>query len=49
MMGRGGARREIIQVLRGDSVRAAIDIYFHFDPEELRESYLEAVPQLGVR
>lgn len=48
MMRRGGMPRELIKTLRGDVRKEAIDIYDHPDPEELRISYLKAVPQLGV-
>jgi integrase/recombinase XerD len=41
-------RRELIQELRGDARREAIDIYDHIDEKELREAYLAAIPQLGV-
>jgi integrase/recombinase XerD len=39
---------EFIQELRGDRRRDAIDIYDHIDKEELRETYLAHVPQLGI-
>ena len=45
---RAGMRRELIQELRGDARREAIDIYDHIDEKELREAYLAAIPQLGV-
>lgn len=45
---RNGMPREYIQELRGDSRHEAIDIYHHIDPSELRQAYLEAVPQLGL-
>jgi integrase/recombinase XerD len=40
--------REFIQELRGDRRKEAVDIYDHIDIEELRHSYLECVPYLGV-
>lgn len=45
---RAGMRREFIKELRGDRRGDAVDIYDHIDPEELRRSYLEYVPQLGI-
>jgi integrase/recombinase XerD len=45
---RAGMPREFIQELRGDVRREAIDIYDHIYKEELRESYLAHIPQLGV-
>jgi integrase/recombinase XerD len=45
---RAGMRRELIQELRGDSRRDAIDIYDHIDPEELRREYLRCMPLLGL-
>ena len=45
---RAGMPREFIQELRGDQRQAAIDIYDHIDKEELRKSYLEHMPQLGL-
>ena len=45
---RGGMPREYVKELRGDSRGDAIDIYHHIDREELRESYLAHIPQLGV-
>ena len=46
-MRRAGMPREFIQELRGDVRREAIDIYDHIDKNELRESYLAHIPQLG--
>lgn len=40
--------REFIQELRGDSKNETIDIYDHIDDEELKKSYLECVPRLGI-
>lgn len=45
---RAGMSREFVQELRGDITRDAIDIYNHIDREELRESYLAHIPQLGI-
>ncbi|MCK5291778.1 MAG: tyrosine-type recombinase/integrase [Thermoplasmata archaeon] len=48
MLRRGGMRRELIQELRGDSRKDAIDIYDHIDPEELQREYLRCIPALGL-
>lgn len=45
---RSGMPREMIQELRGDVRRDAIDIYDHIDREELKVSYLAHIPQLGI-
>ncbi|HQF17654.1 MAG TPA: tyrosine-type recombinase/integrase [Methanotrichaceae archaeon] len=45
---RAGMRREYVKWLRGDSIREAIDIYYHIDPEDVRRSYMACIPQLGV-
>ncbi len=45
---RRGMRRELIQELRGDSRREAIDVYDHIDRGELRRSYLACIPKLGI-
>jgi integrase/recombinase XerD len=45
---KAGMSREFIQELRGDVRREAFDIYDHIDKEELRESYLAHIPQLGI-
>ena len=45
---RGGMPREHVQELRGDVRADAVDIYYHIDPEELRKSYLEHMPKLGI-
>jgi len=45
---RGGMPREHVQELRGDVRADAVDIYYHIDPEELRRSYLEHIPELGI-
>jgi integrase/recombinase XerD len=47
-MRRAGMPREFIQELRGDVRKEAIDIYDHIDRNELRESYLAHIQQLGV-
>lgn len=47
-MRRNGMHRKFLKELRGDRNGDAVDIYDHIDPEELRRSYLECVPQLGV-
>jgi integrase/recombinase XerD len=41
-------RREFIQELRGYSRRGAIDIYDHIDLKELKNAYLEHIPQMGI-
>ena len=45
---RAGMSRDFVKELRGDVRREAIDIYNHIDREELKESYLAHIPQLGV-
>ena len=45
---RNGMPRDYIKILRGDSMRETMDIYFHVDMEEVRESYLKSVPRLMV-
>ena len=40
--------RDFVKEIRGDVRREAIDIYNHIDKEELRESYLAHIPQLGI-
>ena len=45
---RAGMQREFISELRGDKRKAAMDIYYHIDHEELRKSYLACIPKLGV-
>jgi integrase/recombinase XerD len=45
---RNNMRREYVQWLRGDSIKQAVDIYFHINPEDVKQSYLACVPELGV-
>jgi integrase/recombinase XerD len=45
---RAGMKREYVQWLRGDAIKEAVDIYFHIDPDDVREAYLACIPQLGV-
>jgi integrase/recombinase XerD len=45
---RAGMPREFIQELRGDVRKEAIDVYDHIDFNELKESYLAHIPQLGI-
>jgi len=45
---RAGMSREYVKWIRGDVMKEAIDIYNHIDPEDVRESYLMHVPQLGI-
>jgi integrase/recombinase XerD len=40
--------REFIQELRGDTRGDAIDVYDHVQPDELKKTYLECIPQLGI-
>jgi len=44
---RAGMKREYVQWLRGDAIRDAVDIYFHINPEDVREQYLAYVPKFG--
>lgn len=46
---RNGMPREMIQELRGDVRKEAIDIYYHIDEEQLRRAYLQFIPRLGIR
>ena len=48
MLIRSGMPKDFIKELRGDKGREAIDVYNHIDKQELRESYLAHIPQLGV-
>jgi len=41
-------RREYVQELRGDTNRAAIDIYHHIPPDKLRDEYRRCMPRLLV-
>lgn len=43
---RAGMSRENRQALRGDVVKEAVDIYDHIDLDELREDYLDKMPNL---
>lgn len=45
---RAGMKREYVQWLRGDSIKEAVDIYFHIDPKDVQEAYLACIPQLGI-
>jgi integrase/recombinase XerD len=45
---RNNMRREYVQWLRGDAIHQAVDIYFHINPEDVKQSYLACVPELGV-
>ena len=45
---RNGLRRELIQELRGDARKEAVDIYDHIDKKELKRAYLAAMPILGI-
>jgi integrase/recombinase XerD len=46
---RAGCPRAIIQELRGDTRKEAIDIYDHITQEELKESYLKYIPKLWIK
>ncbi|AKB47391.1 Site-specific recombinase [Methanosarcina sp. Kolksee] len=48
-MRRAGCPRSIIQELRGDSRKEAIDIYDHITQTELKESYLRYIPKLNIK
>lgn len=45
---RAGMERSYVQWLRGDSIREAVDIYYHINPEDVRRPYLTHIPQLGI-
>ena len=45
---RDGMPREHIKELRGDSRAETMDIYYHIDRKELRDSYLAHIPQLSI-
>lgn len=45
---RAGMSRDFVKELRGDTRGEAIDIYNHIDKQELKESYLSYIPQLGI-
>jgi len=45
---RAGMRREYVKWLRGDTIKEAVDIYYHIDPEDVRKEYMMHIPQLGV-
>jgi integrase/recombinase XerD len=46
---RSGCPRSIIQELRGDARKEAIDIYDHITQAELKENYLQYIPELGIK
>lgn len=46
---RAGCPRSIIQELRGDTRKEAVDIYDHISPDELKENYLKFIPRLGIK
>jgi len=48
-MRRSGCPRSIIQELRGDSRKEAIDIYDHITQTELKESYSKYIQQLNIK
>lgn len=45
---RAGMRREYVKWLRGDTIKESVDIYYHIDPEDVRNEYMTHIPQLGV-
>jgi site-specific recombinase XerD len=47
---RADMKAEYVQWLRGDSIKRAVDIYFHVDPMDVRKQYLAHthILQLGV-
>jgi integrase/recombinase XerD len=45
---RAGMPRDFVKELRGNVRHEAIDIYNHIDKEELKESYLAHITQLGI-
>lgn len=48
-MRRSGCPRSIIQELRGDSRKEAIDIYDHITQDELKENYMRYIQTLNVK
>jgi integrase/recombinase XerD len=48
-MRRAGCPRSIIQELRGDARKEAIDIYDHISQDELKENYLKYIPKLEIK
>ncbi|WP_269851035.1 tyrosine-type recombinase/integrase [Methanosarcina horonobensis] len=46
---RSGCPRSIIQELRGDARKEAIDIYDHITQAELKESYIKYIPLLNIK
>ena len=45
---RAGMKCEYVKWLRGDVPRESIDIYYHIDPEEVKQSYLNHMPIFGI-
>jgi integrase/recombinase XerD len=45
---RAGMSRDFVKELRGDTRGEAIDVYNHIDRNELMESHLAHIPQLGI-
>jgi len=45
---RSGMPREYVRWLRGDTIKEAVDIYYHIDSEDVRKSYLAHIPRLGI-
>jgi integrase/recombinase XerD len=45
---RNNMRREYVQWLRGDAIKEAVDIYFHINPEDVKQNYLACVPEFGI-
>jgi integrase/recombinase XerD len=45
---KAGMPREYLQELRGDVIKESVDIYIHIDHNDLRISYLNCIPKLGI-
>lgn len=45
---RNGLRGEFLKELGGDSRGEATDVYNHISLDELRQTYLAAIPRLGI-
>jgi len=45
---RSGMPREHVQWLRGDTIKEAVDIYYHIDGNDVKREYLTHIPQLGI-
>lgn len=47
-LSRSGMPERYIEWLRGDVARGSIGVYIHMDVDQVRESYLAHIPQLGI-